>query len=139
MGLPVWLFRSHQQFKVTDAKRLCQLVDADDCWVTSSALQTADVLLRKPGPFRDLFLGESLLPAYAGEVPANQAPHVHVELNGGGAPFSLSTIICIRILTKSARSASVLRTTGRSGRPEGNSGWAWLVSSHSGFWPDLPS
>jgi hypothetical protein len=56
---------------------LSKLEKGDDCWITSSALKTADVLLRKPRSFRNLLLREAALSPYAGEVVSHQPAHVH--------------------------------------------------------------
>jgi hypothetical protein len=58
-------------------RRLRKLEQADDRRIAPPSLQVRDVLLRKAGPLRELFLRQSSLKTQLAHIPPDQPPHIH--------------------------------------------------------------
>lgn len=65
------------QVDMTDTKRRGDLEQRGYCWIATTSLKPAQVLLGKAAALRQLLLCQPLVPPYAGEIPSDKAAHVH--------------------------------------------------------------
>ena len=88
-----------EQIQMTYPKRIRQLIDCNDRRIALPLFQTTQILLAESGALSQGFLRQIFRCPDAGEVSADQPPHIHGPQTDGAQVIGLSTIICNQPLT----------------------------------------